>query len=1014
MTITSQIRKEIKNGNGSTVAFTFSFDINKAADITVIKTDTSNVETTITEGTGTTNFSIAVSSYPGTGTITYPATLGTELATGEQLTLLGVVDIDQDTDLINQAAWNPKQVEDALDYGRMVDLQQQNELDRTIKLPVSFDETTMDMTLPEPVANGYFVWSSDGLSITTTSSSETQWLGGDGTVSLPYFSFSSDPDSGMYRVGANSIALGVSGAIVLGITATGLAVTGDLTTTGAVEPAGDTASGDNAAIGYTATEGLILTGQGSTNDVTVKNDADADVLVVPTGTTNVDIVGVATAATFEPDGDTASSDNAAIGYTATEGLILTGQGSANDVTIKNDADAEVLSVPTGTQNLTAAGDLTIAGDLTVNGTTATLDVTNQVIADNLIELNNGATSNANDSGIVIERGSTGDNAIIVWDESADVWTMGTTTATGASTGNLTVTAGGLTVGNITGAAITLGSGGQVTGIADEDDMSSDSSTLLTTQQAVKAYIDAEIASNSKAAGIQMTWEANTNDADQGVGKVWANNATLSSATVLYFDDVENNSVSINALIDSLDDPTTANSAMIYIQEAGTASAGVVFKVSGAVTSASTYSKVAVTHVATIGTLADADVVGVVFALSGDDPSDPPTFSDLTVTGSLITGADEKSVAIGGGALSSNLDGSSPTFTTLQIGGNGFLWGNIAAGASKSLYLTQNATFNGTNEVYTSTDTATQMQMVDDEINLRAAVSGTAGNAITWIDITSFDLGSGTTPTTYMGALHAGPADKDFTTHGTFVNFTGGGLSVATNNGETNQPIRTNIEGGDSDVMVFFGEGTEEGYIGLSGTTVSYNTFTGAHDAQWGAAAAPCAALPKGTLLSTVDEQYERYVDELPERQVRLEGQKDAEGNQLYKAVCDKRPVNLGDPVPEGATRIEKPKPQLSKVKVTSSAGDKRVYGVFEGMRARTDEETQQRVTTDVIQVFALGTAMVRVTGPIKGGDLIQSSNTPGVAERQPDDIVRSKTVGKVSRGDSETRERLVACVLYSG
>ena len=43
---------------------------------------------------------------------------------------------------------------------------------------------------------------------------------------------------------------------------------------------------DNAAIGFTSAEGLILTGQGSTNDVTIKNDADADVAVIPTGTTN--------------------------------------------------------------------------------------------------------------------------------------------------------------------------------------------------------------------------------------------------------------------------------------------------------------------------------------------------------------------------------------------------------------------------------------------------------------------------------------------------------------------------------------------------------------------------------------------------------------------------------------------------------------------------------------------------------------------------------------------------------
>jgi len=54
---------------------------------------------------------------------------------------------------------------------------------------------------------------------------------------------------------------------------------------------GDTAAGDNAAIGYTAAEGLILTGQGSTNDVTIKNDADADVITVPTGTQYVLLPG---------------------------------------------------------------------------------------------------------------------------------------------------------------------------------------------------------------------------------------------------------------------------------------------------------------------------------------------------------------------------------------------------------------------------------------------------------------------------------------------------------------------------------------------------------------------------------------------------------------------------------------------------------------------------------------------------------------------------------------------------
>lgn len=63
-----------------------------------------------------------------------------------------------------------------------------------------------------------------------------------------------------------------------------------------VNATGDTSAGDNAAIGYTAALGAILTGQGSTNDVTLVNDADATVLGIPTGTTNVDIVGTAEAA----------------------------------------------------------------------------------------------------------------------------------------------------------------------------------------------------------------------------------------------------------------------------------------------------------------------------------------------------------------------------------------------------------------------------------------------------------------------------------------------------------------------------------------------------------------------------------------------------------------------------------------------------------------------------------------------------------------------------------------------
>ncbi len=65
--------------------------------------------------------------------------------------------------------------------------------------------------------------------------------------------------------------------------------------------------------------------------------------------TNLTTSGVFTAATVEATGDTASSDNAAMGYTSAEGLILAGQGSTNDFTFKNDIDEDVIAVLTGTQ-----------------------------------------------------------------------------------------------------------------------------------------------------------------------------------------------------------------------------------------------------------------------------------------------------------------------------------------------------------------------------------------------------------------------------------------------------------------------------------------------------------------------------------------------------------------------------------------------------------------------------------------------------------------------------------------
>ena len=97
----------------------------------------------------------------------------------------------------------------------------------------------------------------------------------------------------------------------------------------------------------------------------------------------------------------------------------------------------------------ASGNATIDGDLTVTGDTTTVSTTNTVIQDKLIELANGTSGTpSGDSGIIVERGSS-TNAGLIWDESADTWKACTTSATGASSGNLTLTDAALAAAAIT-------------------------------------------------------------------------------------------------------------------------------------------------------------------------------------------------------------------------------------------------------------------------------------------------------------------------------------------------------------------------------------------------------------------------------------------------------------------------------------------------------------------------------------------------------------------------------------
>jgi len=417
---------------------------------------------------------------------------------------------------------------------------------------------------------------------------------------------------------------------------------------------------------------------GSASDTTLTRTSAGDVdiegnIVYRAGGTDVPVTDGGTGVSTLTDGGVLlGSGTGAVTAMAVlaDGELIVGDGTTDPVA-ESGATLRT-SIGVGTGDNVQFTDGTFTGNLTVSGTTTTVDTTNMAVSDPLIEMNTGAATNANDLGWVGERGSTGDNVWMGWDESADKFVVATTTATGASTGNITYAVAPFEASTLTGTAISastslaLATGATVTGILDEDAMGSDSATQLATQQSIKAYTDSSV----KSPGMTMTWETTTTDADQGAGKVWANNATLSSATILYFSDTTNDTTNINSFVDSFDDATSANSATIYIQEAGTGTAGVLFQVSGDVTSATGYSKVAVTHVATFGTLADTDVIGVVVAFSGDNGAGDMTaannLSDVSNAATSFTNIKQAASATATGVVELATDAETNTGTSTVL------------------------------------------------------------------------------------------------------------------------------------------------------------------------------------------------------------------------------------------------------------------------------------------------------------------------------------------------------------
>ena len=139
--------------------------------------------------------------------------------------------------------------------------------------------------------------------------------------------------------------------------------------------------------------------------------------------------------------------------------VVSDTGSDGAFTVTADGNTELVINDT---SATFSGNVIVTGDLNVNGSTTTVNTTNTTVSDNIMELNSGISSSSNDIGFIFERGSTGNNAAILWDESADKFTMGLTTATaGDKSGGISLSGVSTLVANLEGDVT-----GAVTGNAD--------------------------------------------------------------------------------------------------------------------------------------------------------------------------------------------------------------------------------------------------------------------------------------------------------------------------------------------------------------------------------------------------------------------------------------------------------------------------------------------------------------------------------------------------------------------
>ena len=281
-------------------------------------------------------------------------------------------------------------------------------------------------------------------------------------------------------------------------------------------------------------------------------------------------------------------------------------------------------------------------------------------------------------------------------------------------------------------------------------------------------------------------------------------------------------------------------------------------------------------------------------------------------------------------------------TAVQNGAAGFASSSANRSVSE-IWANSYVSAGGITRYIYSSAHATLFQQADGAHRFYIAPSGTAGNAVTFTQAMTLDA---------TGSLLVGNATFDIAQNMLYwnKNSTSGHLAIGTTDPAAGvAAMYINRQSSDGILIEFRQANTAEGSISVSGTTVSYN---GGHLSRWAqTTTAKDDSLVKGTVLSNLDA---------------MNVYTDADGNPVDNE-------------------------QLNKVKVSDTEGDVNVAGVFVNWthdEQHNVDEINMAMTGDMIIRIAQGTTVGR-------GDLLMSAGD-GTAKPQDDDIVRSKTVAKVT------------------